>query len=159
MWESPNRRWRQRGPVEPVGPHGLSSFPHPLQISQRSGKLKTEKKKASSWERPGERQSLRWLLCVGPTCFPYLQVLKHKSPKLMFTVAALKRNFEKTPDCRITFYLSFDALISLSLPSTIRIISAQLYSFTKRCWPNSLPHLCKESHFVRCYLSSTQRPT
>ena len=79
MWECQNRRWRPRGPAEPAGQHGLSSFLHPLQFSQSSWKLKkTKKRKASSWERPGERQSLRWPLGVGPMCFPWLWVLNKR---------------------------------------------------------------------------------
>ena len=156
MWESPNRRWRPRGPAEPVGQHGLSSFLHPLQNSRSSWKPKKKKRKASSWETPGERQSLRWLLCVGPTCFPWSLGPKTKSAKLTFSVAALKNFFGKTPESLITSYLTFDTLILLRPENQIQNKDfPTIYNpynihtmcgFTKRCRVNSLPHLCKESH-------------
>ena len=161
MWKSPNRRCCTRGPVEPVGQHGLSSFRHHLQIPRSSGKPKKTKRKASSWKRPGERQSLRWLLGAGPTCFPYLQVLRQKSAKLTFSVAALKRNFEKTPESPITSYLTYDALISMSPENQIQGIVPTIhktYNFNKIVQLHkeiqsklSPSHKGKKSHFVPCY--------
>ena len=54
---------------------------------------------------------------------------KQKTDNLTFSVAALKRQPEKTPDCRITFYLSFGALISLSPENLIQgIVFPTIYN-------------------------------
>ena len=61
---------------------------------------------------------------------------KQKSANLTFSVAALKRNFKKTPESSITYYLSFDALIFLSPGNQIQALEPYHLQYVQ------LPHNC-----------------
>ena len=94
-------------------------------------------------EEEGVQLGDTWRLAKPPMAarcwsnvFPMTLGSKQKSANLTFSVAALKRNFKKTPESSITYYLSFDALIFLSPGNQIQALEPYHLQYVQ------LPHNC-----------------